>query len=488
MNRESWRWGRFLGEASATGLVINMFVAVCALHAPALRGENCKPDISRVDKITKRAQEVWTQKVGGTGFGDSLMGSTDMAVFVTIGRYGNANAVNVEILKEEASAANASFDSALRAVKGNQFFLGFAEGGEPLTFVATDVGNETKVRSDVLDFGKGKVVTTVVLSTSVSDETLAALRPVLITKRIDAIRVLLAGDLRVEYSLKEKTGKKLTAKFQCFFDAMDQRGLSHPPAGQATSIQPTTVSDPSRMAAVQGRYARNGSATDFIELNADGTSGLLQDGHSIHGNYTVQGDTITFTSPEMPGQTSKGRIKGDTIKDDEGIVWEKMTEAQRAAALPLPKEPELSADSSASALGRYLLKGTSWYMELKPDGSIACQMHATKPCYGTYVLAKGGVRLKLNIGTTNMRVVGKTLLGKTQVWEKQADMPATEAPRVIGPATTTPVTLRVGMTPEEVEKAQGGKPLKVIDLGSKKIYVYSDMKVIFVEGKVSDIQ
>jgi hypothetical protein len=50
------------------------------------------------------------------------------------------------------------------------------------------------------------------------------------------------------------------------------------------------------------------------------------------------------------------------------------------------------------------------------------------------------------------------------------------------------VTLRLGMTPSEVEQAQGGKPQKVIDLGSKKTYIYPDMKVIFVDGKVTDIQ
>jgi hypothetical protein len=455
----------------------------CALLSPQARADSCKPDVSRVDKITKQQQDIWTQKVGGTGFVNSLMGTKDMAVFVTVGRYGNFNAVNVEILKEEASAASASFDSSLRAVKGNRFFLGFKEGGDPLAFVATDVGNETKVRNDVLDFGVGKVVTSVVLSSALSDEALTAMRDAITTKQIDAIRVLLVGDLRVEYSLEEETSKKLKAKFLCFFEAMDKRGLSRP-AGQTAAAQPPLTNDPPRMAAVQGRYSRKGKPTDFMELNADGTAGLRQDGHSVRGNYTVNGDAIAFTSPEMPGLTSRGQVTGDTIKDDEGIIWEKMTQAQRAAAPPLPDEPKPSKNAATSALGRYVLKGGTWYMELKADGTVECQLGATKPCSGTYKLAGPGVALKLNVGSTNLKIVGNTLVGKTQVWEKQVDAPRVEAPR----AATTTVTLRLGMTPQEVEAAQGGKPQKVIDLGSKKTYIYPDMKIIFVDGKVTDIQ
>jgi hypothetical protein len=32
-----------------------------------------------------------------------------------------------------------------------------------------------------------------------------------------------------------------------------------------------------------------------------------------------------------------------------------------------------------------------------------------------------------------------------------------------------------------------GAPVTVIDLGSKKIYKYKDMKVTFKDGKVSDV-
>jgi hypothetical protein len=448
-------------------LVYVACVMGCALLSAEARADSFKADVSRVAKLTKEQQDIWVQKVGGTGFGASLMGSKDMAVSVTIGRYGGFNAVNVEILKEEASAASASFDSSLRAVKGNQFFFGFKEGGEPLTFVATDVGNETKVRNDVLDFGNGKVVTSVVLSSALTDDALEGMREALTKKHIDAIRVMLAGDLRVEYSLEDKTGKKLMAKFLCFFEEMKKRGANRQPA-----------SDPARVAAVQGRYVKRGKPSDFSELKADGTFGERSDGHTSRGSYTIQRDTITFAFAEMPGLTATSRVVGNTIKEADGTIWERLPEDQWATAPPIPDEPPPSQEAVSSAIGRYVLKGGTWYIDLKANGTVEC--HLTNPCTGTYKLVADKVFLVMSGRPALMLLVGSTLVAGPQVWEKRA----AETMRT---ATTT-VTLRLGMTPEQVEAAQGGKPQKVIDLGSKKTYVYPDMKVIFVDGKVTDIQ
>jgi hypothetical protein len=52
-------------------------------------------------------------------------------------------------------------------------------------------------------------------------------------------------------------------------------------------------------------------------------------------------------------------------------------------------------------------------------------------------------------------------------------------------ASTKSVDL--GQTPSQVEGALG-RPDKIVNLGSKTIYVYKDMKIIFVDGKVSDVQ
>jgi hypothetical protein len=48
-------------------------------------------------------------------------------------------------------------------------------------------------------------------------------------------------------------------------------------------------------------------------------------------------------------------------------------------------------------------------------------------------------------------------------------------------------TVELGQTPEQVKSALGA-PNKVVKLGPKEIYVYKDMKVIFMDGKVSDVE
>jgi len=50
-----------------------------------------------------------------------------------------------------------------------------------------------------------------------------------------------------------------------------------------------------------------------------------------------------------------------------------------------------------------------------------------------------------------------------------------------------PASIEKGMTTDQVEAALG-KPEKKVTLGTKQIYYYKDMKVIFLSGKVSDVQ
>jgi hypothetical protein len=54
-------------------------------------------------------------------------------------------------------------------------------------------------------------------------------------------------------------------------------------------------------------------------------------------------------------------------------------------------------------------------------------------------------------------------------------------------AASTPKTIKLGQTFADVEAALG-KPTRVVDLGAKVTWVYADMKVIFVDGKVTDVQ
>ena len=50
-----------------------------------------------------------------------------------------------------------------------------------------------------------------------------------------------------------------------------------------------------------------------------------------------------------------------------------------------------------------------------------------------------------------------------------------------------PQTIQLGMSPDQVQGAMG-KPEKIFNLGAKQIYIYKDLKITFVGGKVLDVQ
>jgi hypothetical protein len=66
--------------------------------------------------------------------------------------------------------------------------------------------------------------------------------------------------------------------------------------------------------------------------------------------------------------------------------------------------------------------------------------------------------------------------GQDQGQQQQADQPPAQ-----------PASIEKGMTPDQVEAAMG-QPDKKVNLGTKQIYVYKDLKVTFINGKVSDVQ
>lgn len=68
--------------------------------------------------------------------------------------------------------------------------------------------------------------------------------------------------------------------------------------------------------------------------------------------------------------------------------------------------------------------------------------------------------------------------------QQQADQP--QAPQPAAPQPE-PQTIQLGMTPDQVEAALG-KPEQQVNLGAKQLYVYKNLKVTFLGGKVSDVQ
>ena len=75
--------------------------------------------------------------------------------------------------------------------------------------------------------------------------------------------------------------------------------------------------------------------------------------------------------------------------------------------------------------------------------------------------------------------------GEQQAPPAQAQAAPAQAPSQ-APAAQ-PETIQAGQTPDQV-KAILGEPDKIVSLGSKTIFVYKDLKVTFVNGKVTDAE
>jgi Carboxypeptidase regulatory-like domain len=64
---------------------------------------------------------------------------------------------------------------------------------------------------------------------------------------------------------------------------------------------------------------------------------------------------------------------------------------------------------------------------------------------------------------------------------------AEQAPPAAAASAAPPASISLGLTIDQV-KAQLGLPSTILNTGSKTIYIYKDMKVTFVNGKVTDVQ
>jgi hypothetical protein len=288
-------------------------VLMFCLSSSQASAQNCKPDGSGVDKISKQQVENWFKTVSTSG----------VAITVFIARSGSTNWFAVQIDKQEAPAtANAEFQSALHAEKGNQFYFGL-KNGDPLTFVSTAVNNSAHVSGSFMAGLTGKnLYTRVFLSAIIPDKELATLRDTLTRKQIDAVRIVLAGDVVIQASVSDKDGLKLMEKFGCFYQSLDKRGIDLS-ASDPPPVPPTDAS-------ITGKYTRKGKVTDYIQLKPDGTFFLQQDGKAYNGNYKVEADTITILVAHGP--TSKHHLTGESMVEPDGTVWEKQAEPQKDAA------------------------------------------------------------------------------------------------------------------------------------------------------------
>jgi len=62
-----------------------------------------------------------------------------------------------------------------------------------------------------------------------------------------------------------------------------------------------------------------------------------------------------------------------------------------------------------------------------------------------------------------------------------------QAPPPVSLAREQPLRIELGQSPEQVRSILG-EPDKVVDLGNKKLFVYKDLKITFLDARVTDVQ
>lgn len=297
-----------------------------------LAAQDCKPSVSREDRITKERVDIWSQQLSATSFMGSMATGAEVNITATVGRYGAANAINLQIQQSNESATNASMTSSYLGAKGQPMQFGF-KNGEPLALVVTDVSNAANVQQGLIT----KAVNTVVLSAVLSDQEMGQLREALTSRQIDAVRIRLAGNQILDKAVSDGNGKKMREKFACFYQTLDKRGISLSPQGHPAGnpgVPGTgTVAAPQDLAKVAGKYFLKDKPSNYLDLNADGTFGLRQDGKDYSGTFALPGGAFVIT---QGGRTvPAGRFVGDNLVDPAGSVWERASEPKKGTGATL---------------------------------------------------------------------------------------------------------------------------------------------------------
>jgi tartrate dehydratase beta subunit/fumarate hydratase class I family protein len=100
-----------------------------------------------------------------------------------------------------------------------------------------------------------------------------------------------------------------------------------------------------------------------------------------------------------------------------------------------------------------------------------------------------GVRYMLKEGSGAMKAQTPGTGGAVQFERSQVlEMwPGSSLVYERAPATAALVRIQLGQTIPEVVTVLG-QPERIVNLGSKQIYVYKELRITFLEGKVSDVQ
>jgi hypothetical protein len=189
------------------------------------------------------------------------------------------------------------------------------------------------------------------------------------------------------------------------------------------------------------------------------------------------------------------------------VVPQEAQDAQQTAAPGAGPPPNpMQGGQQPGIAGQYVAAGGSQLL-LLPDGSFTKSVGGDQ---GQGQYAVDGDNLTLTFTSTgfsqNLKIRRGRLLDMSarMLWVRIGDVPGAVPPPSVAPpaavpasfaaiapppapADALPPTIALGQTKEQVTAAFG-QPAKTAKIGAKEIFYYKDMKVTFLNGKVSNVE
>ena len=280
----------------------------------------------------------------------------------------------------------------------------------------------------------------------------------------------------------------------------NDQGGSQQPSGAAAVSQPTALQPSS----FSGEYLQQAKGLHLF-LYPDGSCKMTgADGKPhYYGQFSVSGDSLLLDSWGTKA-TATIKIQGNSLIAGKGVAWVRAGDAPASSVAPGQVFPATTGSQKAAFPGEYLRQADGQRTTLFSDGTFKAILPSGRVIQGQY-----SVDANTLIVTSPAALAGQrdTLMGDKLVSESTSSFSVRvgDAPAPVAaagssaplqaidppppPADTPPQTVNVKMG-ESKDKitTDFGQPTKMVKLGAKEIYYYKDMKVTFMNGKVTNVE
>ena len=124
---------------------------------------------------------------------------------------------------------------------------------------------------------------------------------------------------------------------------------------------------------VSGKYYKEGSQDEYIELRSDGTFVTMEKSRysgpiGLHGRYTVNGNELVLEMQTL-GLAIRGRLEGETIIDPEGERWSRRLKEPQNKGIH-QEQTKVAPQDTSKIVGQYVAENGD-HLEIRNDGTFS---------------------------------------------------------------------------------------------------------------------